>query len=99
MAYFTPLREETLADQQLYLEERLVEVTCLECAACVRVRKNSEFHTSIQWSTEAVERCTEFARRAAERGGRHLRESCPRLRASIEAAVKTGRVPMGDRDG
>lgn len=98
MAYFTPLRAETLADQQLYLEGRLADVGCLECGALVRVKKNSEFHTSIQWSTEAVARCHEFAQHA-ERGGRRVHESCPRLKASIENAVKTGRLRMGDQDG
>lgn len=99
MAYFTPLREDTLADQRLYLEGRLVEVACQECAATVRVKKNSEYHTSIQWSTEAVAQCVEFARRDAESGTRRVHESCPRLKASIETAVKTGRLRMGEQDG
>ena len=96
MASFTPLREETLADQRLYLDGRLVEVACQECAARVRVKKNSEHHTSIQWTTEAVARCAEFARSGA--GGRVVHESCPRLKESIEAAVKTGRLVMGEPD-
>ncbi len=99
MASFTPLREETLADQELYLEGRLVEVACLECAARVRVRKNSEFHTSIQWSADAVRRCAEFARRDHDRPARPVHESCSRLKASIEHAVKTGRLRMGEQDG
>ncbi len=95
MGSFTPLRGETLADQRSYLEGRLVEVACAACAAVVRVRKNSEFHTSIQWSTDAVGRCQEFARRGSERA---VRESCGALRATIEAAVKTGRVRVGGDD-
>jgi hypothetical protein len=97
MVSFTPLREETLADQRLYLEGRLVDVACLRCAAHVQVRKNSEYHTSIQWSAEAVARCEEFARTTAD-GSRVLHESCPQLKASIEQAVKTGRLPMGETD-
>jgi hypothetical protein len=97
MVSFTPLREETLADQRLYLEGRLVDVTCQQCDAQVRVRKNSEYHTSIQWSAEAVARCEEFARPEAE-GARPVHESCSRLKASIEQAVKTGRLPMGETD-
>lgn len=95
MVSFTPLREETLADQRLYLEGRLVEVACGHCEAVVRVRKNSEYHTSIQWTAQAVARCEEFARATAA-GGRAVHESCPRLKASIERAAKTGRVPMGE---
>ena len=93
MVSFTPLREETLADQRLYLEGRLVDVACLHCDARVRVRKNSEYHTSIQWTAEAVAQCEELGRCNA-RGERVVHESCPRLKASIEQAVKTGRLPM-----
>ncbi len=98
MPSYTPLRAETLADQRLYLEGRLVEVACAECAAVVRVRKNSESHTSIQWTADAVARCREFDRRDRA-GERRVHESCPRLRSSIETAVKTGRLRMGDQDG
>ena len=97
MGSFSPLREETLADQRLYLEGRLVDVACQQCDAHVRVRKNSEYHTSIQWTADAVARCEEFARTAAD-GSRVVHESCPRLKASIEQAVKTGRLPMGETD-
>jgi hypothetical protein len=97
MVSFTPLRQETLADQRLYLEGRLVDVTCQQCDARVRVRKNSEHHTSIQWSADAVGRCEEFARAEAD-GSRPVHESCSRLKASIEQAVKTGRLPMGEPD-
>jgi hypothetical protein len=98
MVSFTPLREETLADQRLYLEGRLVDVTCQQCEARVRVRKNSEYHTSIQWTSDAVARCDEFARTDAD-GSRAVHESCPRLKASIEHAAKTGLLPMGGTDG
>ncbi len=98
MASYTPLRAETLADQRLYLEGRLVDVACRRCDARVRVRKNSEYHTSIQWTTEAVGRCEVFSRGAAEGGGRVVHESCPELRASIEQAAKTGLLPMGEPD-
>jgi hypothetical protein len=91
MAYFTPLREETLADQALYLEGRLVEVDCLDCLATVRVKKNSEYHTSIQWSSQAAALCSEFAKRDSQGRGA-VRESCPRLRASIDSAVREGRL-------
>jgi hypothetical protein len=97
MAYFTPLREETFADQALYLESRLVEVECLDCLARVRVKKNSERHTSIQWSAESVARCAEFARERAD-GRRRVHESCSRLRASIAEAVRDGRLVTGEPD-
>jgi hypothetical protein len=94
MVSYTPLREETLADQRLYLEGRMAEVSCGACEARVLVRKHSEFHTSIQWSAEAVARCEVFAS-TADPGGRVVHESCPRLKDSIEQAVKTGRLTLG----
>ena len=97
MVSFTPLREETFADRRLYLEGRLVDVACQQCDAHVRVRKNSEYHTSIQWTADAVARCEEFARTDSD-GTRVVHESCPRLKASIEQAAKTGRLPMGEPD-
>ncbi len=99
MVSFTPLRAETEADRRLYLEGRLVEVECLDCLARVRVRKNSQHHTSIQWSAEAVQQCTEFSRRSAQEGGRALHESCSRLKQSIENAVREGRLQMDGEDG
>lgn len=92
MVSFTPLSPETAADQRLYLDASLQEVSCLDCLARVRVKKNSEFHTSIQWTAEAQAHCGELARKNAEAGHRVVHESCSRLRASIDAAVREGRL-------
>ena len=99
MASFTSLSPETEADQRRYLDDRLAEVSCLDCLARVRVKKNSPHHTSIQWSAEALDACAEFARRSSEDGGRVVYESCSRLKASIEDAVRDGRLQMADQDG
>ncbi|WP_372728302.1 hypothetical protein [Nocardioides sp.] len=99
MASFVPTRPETLEDQRLYTQARLVEVSCLDCLARVGVKKNSEHHTSIQWTTTALEDCQEFARLAAQPGGRPVYAACPRLLASIDAAVEAGDVPIGAEDG
>ncbi|MCW2773287.1 MAG: hypothetical protein JWN91_1613 [Nocardioides sp.] len=96
MASFVPTSSDTLEDQRLYTQARLVEVACLDCLARVGVKKNSEHHTSIQWSAEARGDCPEFARRT---GGRDLKDGCPRMIASVEAAVRDGRVPIGAEDG
>ncbi len=92
MVSFAPTRAETLEDQQRYLEGHLAEVSCLDCLARVKVRKHSEPHTSIQWSDEAVSHCQEFARRGADRP---VMESCSKLKASIEAAVRDGALEVG----
>ena len=59
MASFVPTSPDTLEDQRLYTAARLVDVACLDCLAVVRVKKNSEQHTAIQWSAEALGHCTE----------------------------------------
>jgi hypothetical protein len=95
MVYYTPTREETFEDRRLYLEGRLVTIACLDCIAEVRVKKNSEHHTSIQWSQEAVAHCAEFARDRSS-GERVVHESCSRLKASIETAYREGRIVTSD---
>ena len=96
MASFVPTSPDTLEDQRLYTAARLVEVACLDCLARVGVKKNSEHHTSVQWTGEARRQCPELARR---RDSRAAHASCPRLVASIEAAVRDGQVPIGAEDG
>jgi hypothetical protein len=96
MPSFVPLSADTLEDQRLYTAARLVEVACLDCLARVGVKKNSEHHTSIQWTAEARAQCPELARRPS---GRESHPACPRLAASIDAAAREGQVPIGAEDG
>lgn len=99
MVSFAPTSPETAEDQRLYTEARLVEVACLDCLAVVRVKKNSEHQTSIQWDRESLGHCAEFARAASQPEGRPIRVGCSRLRSSIEQAVKDGTVEVGAEDG
>jgi hypothetical protein len=99
MGLFTPTREETVEDQRLYLDGRLREIACLDCLATVLVKKNSEHHTAVQWSAEALGHCQEFARLAGGPGGRPLYETCSRLTASIDRAVTEGELEVGAIDG
>ncbi|WP_243057774.1 hypothetical protein [Nocardioides sp. SR21] len=96
MASFVPTSADTLEDQRLYTSARLVEVACLDCLAKVGVKKNSEHHTSIQWTGEARQACPELGRRSS---GREGHPACPRLMASIESAVREGQVSIGAEDG
>jgi hypothetical protein len=96
MASFVPTSAETLDDQRLYTQARLVDVECLDCLARVSVKKNSDHQTSIQWTAGAREACPELSRRGH---GRDAHAACPRLSASIEAAVRDGSVPVGAEDG
>lgn len=99
MASFVPTSADTLEDQRLYTQARLTEVACLDCLATVRVKKNSEHHTTIQWGSAALRACPEFARRTAEPEGRDIKQGCPRLVASIDAAVREGQIEIGAEDG
>jgi hypothetical protein len=100
MASFVPTDPQTLEDRRLYTEARLTRVECLDCLAAVGVKKNSEHHTSVQWSGEASGQCPDLARRRAESPeGRLSFHACPRMTASIEAAVRDGRLTIGAEDG
>lgn len=99
MGLFTPTRQETLEDQKLYLDGRLREIACLDCLARVRVKKNSEHHTAVQWTDGALGHCQEFARLSTQPGGRPVYETCSRLMASIDRAVREGELEVGAEDG
>lgn len=99
MAYIVPASADTLEDQRLYTQARLTEVACLDCLARVGVKKNSEHHTSIQWHAESQGECVEFRRLDQQPGGRSLHASCPRMQASIDAAVREGQLTIGADDG
>ena len=99
MASFIPTNEETLEDQRLYTEARMAEVACLDCLVKVGVKKNSDHHTSIQWSGNALTGCPEFGKMEAAPGGRPVRQACPRLTSSIEQAVRDGAIAIGAEDG
>jgi len=99
MGLFSPTRRETLEDQRLYLDGRLREIACLDCLARVKVKKNSDHHTAVQWTDDALRHCQEFARLSAQPGGRPVYETCPRLTASIDRAVSEGALEVGAEDG
>jgi hypothetical protein len=99
MVSFAPRSSGTLEDQRLYTEARLVEVACMDCLAKVRVKKNSEHQTSIQWDNASLSHCAEFNRAASQPEGRPIHEGCSRLRSSIEQAVRDGAIEIGAEDG
>jgi hypothetical protein len=72
----------------------LAPLSCLSCGAHVLVAKFSEQHTSVQWSLAAMRSCVEFGAVAAAGGQTALSPGCAALRASIDAAVLAGRLPV-----
>jgi hypothetical protein len=89
MVSFVPRNPETLADRARYTNEGLTTVSCMDCLVSVQVRKNSDQQTAIQWSVETQKMCPELSNRPT------IHEGCPRLKASIEAAVREGKLPVG----
>lgn len=99
MASFVPTSDETLADQHRYTAERLTEVSCETCAATVLVKKNSEHHTSVQWSGDALQTCQEFQGRDSSPARRDVHKPCSRMMTSIDDAVRAGDILIGAYDG
>jgi hypothetical protein len=88
-------RRETAADKRLYVEIGLAPVTCTMCGVEALVKKNSPKHTSVQWTPAGVASCPEIAAaRAADPGAFVL--GCPKLKSSIEDAVRAGQVVVPD---
>ncbi len=88
-------RRDTAADIRLYVEIGLTPVVCQTCGVEAMVKKNSRKHTSVQWTAAGVAACPEMAAdRAANPNGLVL--GCPRMKASIEDAVRSGDVVVPD---
>jgi hypothetical protein len=84
------VREATQRDRERYLNSGLVSVDCRFCHVSVSVKKLGPAHTSVQWSSEASQRCAYFAE-VRESGGEPARtRSCPKLADSIKHAVAEG---------
>ena len=84
------LREATQRDRERYLTSGLVSVDCRFCHVSVGVKKLGPAHTSVQWNSEASQRCAYFAE-VREAGGESARtRSCPKLADSIKHAVAEG---------
>ena len=82
--------DETSADKRRYVEDGLTPIACRRCSTTVLVKKHSDKHTSVQWSTRAATSCPEIAAEVATGipGARVL--GCPLLRRSIDQAVADG---------
>jgi hypothetical protein len=89
------IREATRLDRERYLTSGLVSVDCRFCHVAVQVKKLGPAHTSVQWTTEALQRCAYFTE-IRESGGDSARaRSCPKLADSIKHAVAEGCLEEG----
>lgn len=84
------LREATQRDRDRYLTSGLQPVDCRFCHVSVLVKKLGPEHTTVQWNSDAAQRCAYFAE-VRESGGVPARSrACPRLADSIEHAIAEG---------
>lgn len=84
------VREATKRDKERYLTSGLVSVDCRFCHVSVCVKKLGPAHTSVQWNSQATQRCAYFTE-VRESGGEPARaRSCPKLTDSIKHAVAEG---------
>ena len=84
------VREATARDRERYLTSGLVSVDCRFCHVAVQVKKLGPEQTSVQWSSQATQRCAVFSEIRATGGDPARARSCPRLTDSIKHAVAEG---------
>ena len=84
------LREATARDRERYLNSGLVSVDCRFCHVSVQVKKLGPEHTSVQWNSEASQRCAYFTEIRQSGGNSARAQSCPKLADSIKHAVAEG---------
>jgi hypothetical protein len=80
----------TERDRQRYLTAGLASVDCRFCHVTVQVKKLGPEHTSVQWNSEATQRCAVFSEIRDSGGDPARTRSCPRLTDSIRHAVAEG---------
>jgi hypothetical protein len=84
------LQQATQRDRERYLTSGLASVDCRFCHVTVAVKKLGPEHTSVQWNSEASQRCAYFAE-IRQSGGEPARtRTCPKLADSIKHAVAEG---------
>jgi hypothetical protein len=94
-AGLTDRQRETAEDRRFYVEIGFTPVVCASCGVEALVKKNSHKHTSVQWSASGTATCPEIsAARSAHPAALVL--GCPKMSASIEAAVRSGAVVVPD---
>ena len=84
------LHEATQRDRERYLTSGLVSVDCRFCHVTVDVKKLGPAHTSVQWNTDASQRCAYFSEIRAAGGDPARAKACPKLSDSIKHAVAEG---------
>lgn len=84
------IRAATGRDRERYLTAGLVSVDCRFCHVSVCVKKLAPEHTSVQWNSEAMQRCAYFSELRQSGQDSARARSCPKLADSIKHAVAEG---------
>ncbi|QWF76906.1 hypothetical protein [Amycolatopsis sp. CA-230715] len=84
------------AERDEFLTGGMRPHACRRCGTKVLVKKNSEKHTSIQWTTDAASSCPVFAERVAGGATSALLDTCEHLGDSIAHAVSDGALAVAD---
>ena len=84
------LREATQRDRDRYLTSGLVSVDCRFCHVSVDVKKLGPAYTSVQWNTEATQRCAFFSEIRESGGQPASARSCPETGRQHQTRCRRG---------
>lgn len=84
------LHSYTALDRETYTRSGFQPLDCRTCGAQVAVRKNSEKHTSIQWTAGSDQQCPVLSEWRAGEAPPEGEDTCPRMLASIRYAYAEG---------
>ena len=90
------LHGDTDLDRETYTRAGFQPVECRSCGACVSVRKNSEKHTSIQWTEGSDRTCPVLTDWRAGGERPEGEDTCPRMLASIRYAYAEGLLTISE---
>ncbi|PAY22465.1 hypothetical protein CEY15_13060 [Dietzia natronolimnaea] len=90
------LHGDTDLDRETYTRAGFQPVECRACGTCASVRKNSEKHTSIQWTAGSDRACPVLTDWRAGGERPQGEDTCPRMLASIRYAFAEGLIALAD---
>lgn len=88
------LHSYTDLDRETYTKAGFQPVECRACGTCVKVRKNSEKHTSIQWADGSDRACPVLTDWRAGGERPEGEDTCPTMLASIRYAYAEGLITL-----
>ena len=90
------LHSYTDLDRETYTRAGFQPVECRACGAGAQVRKNSEKHTSIQWTDSSDRACPVLTEWRAGGERPEGEDTCPKMLASIRYAYAEGLITLAE---